>query len=241
MPIPETNTSYRSYRPTTQGTLRTIPQKNSSPIGTGVIPAVSVPKKSDFVSPRHESTPIRTNTRAVASESTRTYQPKNRVITKRVFSRTSANPTEQNAGHGAKSTLKGGYILFFLVLGIVVAKDFLDLIIVIFTAVGAGLTATAVGSVVGIPLVFISEVISKLSSLFLSMIIMTYFWFIGGKFALRLVAISIGAIIDAIPIVNLLPMATISFVIAFVLGRIITKVESATIGKFIPAAIAKRI
>lgn len=240
MPTPPLNTSYRSYRPAPGGGNRPAGLQGR-PVGTAPISGVSVPQKSDLVSPQYTPTPVRTNTRAISSGNTyRTQAPRNKVVvqkTRRVVSRTRVPQEERRT----TPLLKGGYLLFFLVLGLVIAKDFLDLLVVVFNALGAGLTATAIGSVIGIPLMLISEVISKIASLFLSMIIMTYFWFIGGKFAVRLVVISIGAIMDAIPIVNILPMATISFVIAFVLGRIITKVESATIGKLIPSALAKRI
>ena len=148
---------------------------------------------------------------------------------------------DQESPRSSTPPLKGGYLLFFLVFGVAVAKDFLDLIVLIFDALGAGLTATAVGSVIGIPLAFFSEFVSKVSSLFLSMLIMTYFWYIGGRMAIRLVVISIGAIIDAVPVVNLLPLATISFVMAFVLGRFISKVESTTLGSATTSVIAKRI
>jgi hypothetical protein len=146
-----------------------------------------------------------------------------------------------NESSAAKQTLKGGAILFGLVLGLVILKDLFDLVSLALDAIGAGLTATVVGSVIGVPLAILSEVLNKFGTLVVDVTVLFYFWFTGGKFALRLVVMSIGAIIDAVPVLNTLPITTITFVIAFVVGRAISKVESNLLGGAATSVIAKRI
>jgi hypothetical protein len=70
----------------------------------------------------------------------------------------------------------------------------------------------------------VSELIGKATEVLINLMMLTYFAFIGGKFALRFGIMSIGAIIDAIPVLNVLPMTAITFVIAFLVGRIVQKV-----------------
>jgi hypothetical protein len=137
--------------------------------------------------------------------------------------------------------LKGGNLLFFLVFGLAIAKDLLDLLALLLDAIGVGLSATVIGAVVGIPLAIFSEVLSKFAALAIGGTILFYFWFTGGKFALRLVVMSIGAIIDAVPVLNALPITSITFVFAFIIGRAISKVESSVLGGAATSVIAKRI
>lgn len=150
-----------------------------------------------------------------------------------------AAASAQTKGSGA--ALKGGFLLFFLVLGFAIAKDLLDLAVLLMDAIGAALTGTVVGSVVGIPLAFVSEVVDKIAALMVNMTFLFYFWYIGGRMSLRLVVMSIGAIIDAVPVMNALPITSITFVLAFVVGRAISKIESNVLGSAATSIISKRI
>lgn len=239
MPTPPLNTSYRSYRPAPGGGNRPAgPQ--GRPVGTAPISGVSVPQKSDLVSPQYTPTPVRTNTRAISSGNPRAQTPRNKVVvqkTRQVVTRTRVSQEERRSS----PPLKGGNLLFFLVLGLAVSKDLFDLLALLLDAIGVGLSATVIGAVVGIPLAIFSEVLSKFAALAIGGTILFYFWFTGGKFALRLVVMSIGAIIDAVPVLNALPITSITFVFAFIIGRAISKVESSVLGGAATSVIAKRI
>lgn len=209
-------------------------------MGTAPISGVSVPQKSDLVSPQYTPTPVRTNTRAISSGNPRAQTPRNKVVvqkTQRVVARTRVQQEERRSS----PPLKGGNLLFFLVFGLAIAKDLLDLLALLLDAIGVGLSATVIGAVVGIPLAIFSEVLSKFAALAIGGTILFYFWFTGGKFALRLVVMSIGAIIDAVPVLNALPITSITFVFAFIIGRAISKVESSVLGGAATSVIAKRI
>ena len=239
MPTPPLNTSYRSYRPAPGGGNRPAGLQGR-PVGTAPISGVSVPQKSDLVSPQYTPTPVRTNTRAISSGNPRAQTPRNKVVvqkTQRVVARTRVQQEERRSS----PPLKGGNLLFFLVFGLAIAKDLLDLLALLLDAIGVGLSATVIGAVVGIPLAIFSEVLSKFAALAIGGTILFYFWFTGGKFALRLVVMSIGAIIDAVPVLNALPITSITFVFAFIIGRAISKVESSVLGGAATSVIAKRI
>ena len=126
-----------------------------------------------------------------------------------------------------KVPLKGGYILFYLVLGLAIGKDLIDIFCAVLDAAGTGLSLTIIGSVIGIPLAVFSEVLDKLATFFLDTTMMFYFWYTGGKLGRRLVIMSIGAIIDAVPLLNALPITTLTFVLAFLAGRVANKVPGA--------------
>lgn len=119
----------------------------------------------------------------------------------------------------AEISLKGGPVLFWLVAGIAVVKDLIDIGVTLMDALGTALTATAVGAVVGIPLGVLAEIIDKIAGMLIDFTLVAYFGYIGGGFALRLIIMSIGAIIDAIPFMEVLPLTTISFFAAYFFGR----------------------
>lgn len=146
------------------------------------------------------------------------YRP-NRLRTTATFEEESAN-LKENAKNMA---VRGGMILFWLVAGIAVAKDLIDVFSALLDLVGTGLAATAVGAPVGIPILFISEIIDKIAGILIDFTLVAYFGYIGGGFALRLVVMSIGGIIDMIPGVDVLPLTTVSFFAAYLLGRGVKK------------------
>ena len=131
-----------------------------------------------------------------------------------------AQPAKARPASAEKNALKGGMLLFFLVLGVAIGKDILDIFSFIIDSVSMGLDGTLVGSLIGIPLMVTSEIADKAGALLEFLIISTYFSYIGGSIALRMVVVSIGSIIDAIPFADVLPIATFTFVVAFLLGRI---------------------
>lgn len=115
--------------------------------------------------------------------------------------------------------VKGGPVFFWMVAGLALVKDVIDIIASFLDMLGVALTATALGAPVGIPLAFLSEVMDKVAGMFIDFTILGYFSYIGGAFAVRIVAISIGAIVDAVPIFDVLPITTVSFFAAYLLGR----------------------
>lgn len=119
----------------------------------------------------------------------------------------------------AEMAVKGGPVIFWLVAGIAIVKDIIDICVTLIDALGVALTATAVGAVVGVPLAFFAEVIDKVAGMFIDFTLVAYFGYIGGGFALRLVIMSIGAILDAIPVMEVLPLTTLSFFAAYLIGR----------------------
>jgi len=120
-----------------------------------------------------------------------------------------------------KAAMTGVSLLFFfLVGGLAVAKDLVDIGAGILELVGTGLSATGVGAAVGVPIALVAGWISLIIGIFVDFTIAIYFWCIGGRFAFRLVFISIGGILDAVPALNLLPWTTIMFVVAYAIGKV---------------------
>ncbi|KKU79148.1 MAG: hypothetical protein UY04_C0015G0002 [Parcubacteria group bacterium GW2011_GWA2_47_7] len=144
-----------------------------------------------------------------------------------------ANTEEKTIEKPTKAKLRGGYLFFFLVLGLAIGKDLVDIVCVLLDAVGTVISTSVVLAPVGIPLGVLSEIINKITLLFINFTFLIYFYIIGGKFFLRLVVVSIGGIIDAIPILNALPLTAFTFVVAFMVGRIADKVLSK-----VPVAVA---
>lgn len=138
---------------------------------------------------------------------------------------TAINSRDEEQSEGKNEKVRGGPILFWLVAGIAVTKDILDVGAVLIDAVGAALTATVVGAPLGVALLTFSEVINKIAGMFIDFTIVAYFGYIGGGLALRLVIMSIGALVDMVPVINILPLTTISFFAAYLLGRTLQKTE----------------
>lgn len=154
---------------------------------------------------------------ASAGQQTRTQAVRGRLTTssptQNEFSR------ENIKASATEMAVKGGPVIFWLVAGIAIVKDIIDIFVTLIDALGIALTATAVGAVVGIPLAFFAEIIDKVAGLFIDFTLVAYFGYIGGGFALRLVIISIGAILDAVPFMAVLPLTTLSFFAAYLMGR----------------------
>ncbi len=127
----------------------------------------------------------------------------------------------------SKQPPRGGWILFFLVFGLAVGKDILDIFILAIELLGLLLAATVIGAPVGIGLDLFAQFGGWMAGLIEYIIFITYFAFIGGGFAARLAVTSIGSFIDAIPVLNFLPLTTLTFVGAFFAGRVFSKVTQA--------------
>jgi hypothetical protein len=115
-----------------------------------------------------------------------------------------------------------------LVAGIAVAKDLIDVFCSLLDLVGLILDATVLGAVVGIPLDIFSEIIDKIAGLFIDFTLVAYFGYIGGGFALRLVIMSIGAVLDLVPFLDVIPFTTISFFAAYLFGRAVKAAAQST-------------
>lgn len=121
------------------------------------------------------------------------------------------------------------WLFFWLVAGIEIGKDLLDPVWDALIAAGVGMTATVVGSVIGIPLSVFAMGMSWLVSLTVFVITMVYFIYTKQSVLLRLVIISISTIIGMIPALNILPDATIGFFAAAFVGAI-SKIGSKLVG-----------
>lgn len=120
-----------------------------------------------------------------------------------------------------KKGVKGGLVIFWLVAGIAIGADIIDIFTTLLDLIGLGLQAIPViGNAAGIAIGFSSQVIDLAIGMFVNFTMLAYFAYIGGSFGRRLVVMSIGAIIELIPFVDILPLTTIMFFIAFFIGRI---------------------
>lgn len=144
---------------------------------------------------------------------------RNRLQTSTTYEEETTNLRE----NAKNMVVRGGMILFWLVAGMAVAKDIIDVFSALLDLVGLGLSATAVGAPIGIPIMAFSELIDKISGILIDFTLLAYFGYIGGGFALRLVVMSIGSIIDMIPGIDVLPLTTVSFFAAYLLGRGVKK------------------
>ncbi len=117
------------------------------------------------------------------------------------------------------------WVFFWLVAGIQMMKDALDLLWGALSAVGFGLSATGAGAVVGIPIALFSIGMSFIIALFVFMITLSYFAYAKKSMGIRLVITSIGVIMGMIPGVNLLPETTIAFFLGFFFENIIKKLK----------------
>jgi len=121
---------------------------------------------------------------------------------------------------GGEQKHKTNYLFFFLVLGLAITEDLVDLASHGLSAVGMGLTATGLGAIIGIPVLVISWIVSFLFGLFINFIIAAYFFSTGQGLSRRLAIQSIGFIIELVPFVSLLPLTTITFVMAHFIGKV---------------------
>ncbi len=148
------------------------------------------------------------------------------------------NPRFTQSGNDAteeKPKKKLG-IAFFTVLCLCVIKDLLDVLFIILAAAGAGLSATGVGAVVGIPLTGVVMLLSFLVSLFMSFILFGYWTLRGGNVAKNLIKQGMSSLVESIPLINILPLTTIIFVISHidlkkVSGGVAGKIVSKTVGR----------
>lgn len=133
--------------------------------------------------------------------------------------------SEQTEEGKAKSAVIG--LVFFLVLGLAITKDIVDIVLAILEAAAAGLAGTVVGAPIGIPLDFLLGFIGVVLTMFVNFIIATYFFFNkGAQLGSKLAVQSIGAIIDAVPFLSIIPTTTIVFLIAFFIGKVKSFIET---------------
>lgn len=112
-------------------------------------------------------------------------------------------------------------VLFWLVAGLAVGKDIVDIFTSLLDVVGLALQVIPViGTAAGIAISFLSGGIDIITSMVINFTMFAYFAYIGGGLGRRLAVMSIGAIIDVIPGLNLLPLTTVMFFLAFFLGKL---------------------
>lgn len=126
-----------------------------------------------------------------------------------------------------KQPKKTNLLFFLLVLGLAIIKDLIDLAAMGLDALGVALIATALGAIVGIPLIAISWLVSFLVGLFVNFTIAAYFFHRGEGLSRRLAIQSIGFIIELVPFVSLLPLTTLTFVIAHLVGHVQNPLQKA--------------
>lgn len=119
-----------------------------------------------------------------------------------------------------KQGVKGGLVLFWLVVGLAIGKDIFDIFTGLLHLIGLGLTATVIGAPIGVAIAFFASIINFLTGLVITFTMFAYFAYIGGSLGRRLVVMSIGAIIEVIPAVNLLPLTTAMFFLSYFIGKI---------------------
>jgi hypothetical protein len=112
-------------------------------------------------------------------------------------------------------------VLFWLVAGLALGKDVLDIATSLLDLIGLGLQAIPViGNAAGIAIGFVSLCVNFFGGLLIDFTMFAYFSYIGGKLSRRLAVMSIGAIIDMIPGLNVLPLTTAMFFLAYFIGKI---------------------
>jgi hypothetical protein len=120
-----------------------------------------------------------------------------------------------------KKGVKGGPVLFWLVAGIAVGADIIDIFTSLLGLVALGLQIIPiVGTAAGMAIGAFSIGINFVSGLFINFTMLTYFAYIGGSLGRRLVVISIGAIMEVIPGLEVLPLTTAMFFLAYSIGKI---------------------
>lgn len=119
-----------------------------------------------------------------------------------------------NSGAGAAGTVTN-MLFFWLVAGIMMAKDIIDLLL---SALEAATTAT----VVGIPIAIFCAILGGIMTFTVAIIAFTYHVYMRRGIMTKLMITSIGMLIGMIPILNLLPDATIAFFASFFAGTIMT-------------------
>lgn len=106
------------------------------------------------------------------------------------------------------------WLFFWLVAGITIAKDLVDLLL-------NALEGVFIATAVGIPISVLIMILGALITFTVMAISMTYFVYTKKNVFLRLAITIIGAIMGMIPVVSLLPETTIAFFGGFFIGNII--------------------
>jgi hypothetical protein len=117
--------------------------------------------------------------------------------------------------------VKGGPVLFWLVAGIAVGADIVDIFTSLLGLAALGLQIIPiVGTAAGMAIGAFSIGINVVSGLFINFTMFTYFAYIGGSLGRRLAVMSIGAIMELIPGLEVLPLTTAMFFLAYSIGKI---------------------
>ncbi len=112
------------------------------------------------------------------------------------------------------------WLAFWLVFGIMLGKDALDLI---FSLIGAVSAATVVGT----PITVVLFVLGCVVSITVSAIALLYHISTGRSMGARFMVTSFGMLIGFIPILNLLPETTLTFLAAAFAGNMSSKIRFA--------------
>jgi hypothetical protein len=104
------------------------------------------------------------------------------------------------------------WLFFWLVAGIMIAKDVLDLIL-------AGISTVTAATGVGLPISVILTLIGVLATLTVSIIAFLYHASMGRSRGTKLMVTSLGMLLGSIPLINLLPEATLTFFAAAFAGN----------------------
>lgn len=117
-------------------------------------------------------------------------------------------------------------LFFWLVAGIMIAKDLIDLLL---TAIEAVTAAT----VVAIPISVLCAILGAIMTFTVAIIAVIYHIYTRRGIVTKIMITSICALIGMIPVINLLPDATIAFFASFfagsimkVAGKVVSKVAS---------------
>jgi hypothetical protein len=119
-----------------------------------------------------------------------------------------------------KKGVRGGPVIFWLVAGIAVGADLVDIFTSMLNLLGLGLQVIPViGNAAGIAIAALAMGTNVIVGLFINFIMLTYFSYIGGSLGRRLVVISIGAIMEVIPVLEILPLTTAMFFLSYFIGK----------------------
>ncbi len=142
------------------------------------------------------------------------------TATKQVQSKkqAAANDEGDETGESQAQPKKSG-VVFWLLLIVCILKDLLDILCNVLIGVGAGLTATFVGSIIGVPLMGVAWVIGFLFGIIVDTILLIYFMMRGEGTGRRLGMILISLVIDNIPALSLIPTTTVMFILASRIGK----------------------
>ena len=134
---------------------------------------------------------------------------------------------------------KLGGFAFFAIHALMIFADIMSVVMELFIAAGLGLTATLVGSIVGIPLAVIGYGGQFIVDVNAFLIAFLYYWWnhVPLMETRKLATIGVSAIIKVLPIIGGLPTATISFLVVVFIEN--ARRRSGAIGALAGKALSK--